>query len=371
MLPLITQKLDFFMLIYALILLAAIIALFTRKRWAVVYFEGIAATFFLYAVWTLKNFGYEAAQAGDIVLFMMGFYALFSIGAILFASEKKNFLAGATLHLFASIWFYWAISDIFTVHFPGLHLLFRIAFLLIALLLAAFARKSLSIQKSDWHVVVPFAAAGFLTLFNVMPLLMMLIAFSLFFVVFASREEHTLLVPARLVSVVAFVFVFATLFWLKNFSFDDLWAYSRMFLFVVSAPVFYLLWLESKKLAEKLNDGTKDLVAPAYFAGASLLILEFISLEINASVFEPTIRSTLISVVWVALAIAYVLYGFRAKLKESRITGFGFFAFAIMKVVLFDLSHLEIFYRIISFFVLGIVLLAAAFLYKKYEKQFA
>ncbi|MEM0359918.1 MAG: DUF2339 domain-containing protein, partial [Candidatus Diapherotrites archaeon] len=165
--------------------------------------------------------------------------------------------------------------------------------------------------------------------------------------------------------------VFAIMLVLKGFSFGEMWTYNRAFLFVVSVPVFYLLWWDSKKLAEKSSDKAKDLIAPAYFACASLLILEFLSLEINASALDQTLRATLISVLWVVLAIAYVLYGFRARLKESRLTGLGFFALAILKVLFFDLSQLELFYRIISFFVLGIVLLAAAFLYKKYEKQFA
>ncbi|MEM0360473.1 MAG: DUF2339 domain-containing protein, partial [Candidatus Diapherotrites archaeon] len=55
-LPLITKKFDFFMLIYALILLTAIIVLFAKKRWVVIYFEGIFATFFLYIFWLFINF---------------------------------------------------------------------------------------------------------------------------------------------------------------------------------------------------------------------------------------------------------------------------------------------------------------------------
>ena len=43
------------------------------------------------------------------------------------------------------------------------------------------------------------------------------------------------------------------------------------------------------------------------------------------------------------------------------------FGVIIFKVFLIDLSSLERFYRIISFVVLGVILIAVSFLYQKYK----
>ena len=48
--------------------------------------------------------------------------------------------------------------------------------------------------------------------------------------------------------------------------------------------------------------------------------------------------------------------------------GLILFGLAILKVFLYDLSNLEMGYRIVSFIVLGIIALLGAFLYNKYKE---
>ena len=54
-----------------------------------------------------------------------------------------------------------------------------------------------------------------------------------------------------------------------------------------------------------------------------------------------------------------------------RITALVIFAAAILKVFLYDLSLLETFYCIISFIGLGVLLLAASYLYHRYRHRLA
>ena len=47
----------------------------------------------------------------------------------------------------------------------------------------------------------------------------------------------------------------------------------------------------------------------------------------------------------------------------------GLLYFSIAKVFLFDLSNLETPYRIVSFFILGVILLLVSLLYTRFEER--
>lgn len=75
-----------------------------------------------------------------------------------------------------------------------------------------------------------------------------------------------------------------------------------------------------------------------------------------------------LSVLWVLYALALIVTGAVRKSAAVRWQGLGLLCIAIFKVFFFDLSFLTRFYRIISFFVLGLVLLAVSFFYQKRPK---
>src|SRR3984957_17487768 len=72
-----------------------------------------------------------------------------------------------------------------------------------------------------------------------------------------------------------------------------------------------------------------------------------------------------LSMLWVAYALAQIVPGFAWKSVALRWQGLILMGVAIAKVFLFDLSFLSSFYRIISFFALGLVLLGVSFFYQK------
>jgi uncharacterized membrane protein len=75
-----------------------------------------------------------------------------------------------------------------------------------------------------------------------------------------------------------------------------------------------------------------------------------------------------LSVLWVGYASVLMLAGMVRKSAPVRWQGLALLCLAIGKVFFFDLSFLERFYRIISFFVLGLVLLLVSFFYQKRSK---
>ncbi|HEX8184551.1 MAG TPA: DUF2339 domain-containing protein, partial [Blastocatellia bacterium] len=57
--------------------------------------------------------------------------------------------------------------------------------------------------------------------------------------------------------------------------------------------------------------------------------------------------------------------------RMLRMMALGLLGLTIIKVFLLDLSSLEKIYRIVSFIVLGAILLAVSFLYQRYRQRMA
>ena len=72
-----------------------------------------------------------------------------------------------------------------------------------------------------------------------------------------------------------------------------------------------------------------------------------------------------LSVLWTAYASGLLFFGVQNKSALLRWQSLMLFGLVVVKVFLFDLSFLERAYRILSFFVLGAVLLAVSFLYQR------
>ena len=72
---------------------------------------------------------------------------------------------------------------------------------------------------------------------------------------------------------------------------------------------------------------------------------------------------------WSALALVFFTVGMMLRERVYRWLGLGVLAFALGRVVIFDVWKLETLYRILSFMALGIVLLVLGFIYNKYQEK--
>ena len=81
---------------------------------------------------------------------------------------------------------------------------------------------------------------------------------------------------------------------------------------------------------------------------------------------EPRLAQQMgLSLLWIVAAAVLVFLGASRKVAALRWQGLALMGLAIGKVFLLDLSFLERAYRIASFLVLGIVLLAVSFWYQR------
>jgi len=79
------------------------------------------------------------------------------------------------------------------------------------------------------------------------------------------------------------------------------------------------------------------------------------------------VQGNLLTVAWTLQGLGLMAAGFLLRLRTFRLSGLGLFAVCLLKVFLIDLRGVEIMYRIVSFIILGIILLLVSFGYTRYK----
>jgi hypothetical protein len=74
-----------------------------------------------------------------------------------------------------------------------------------------------------------------------------------------------------------------------------------------------------------------------------------------------------VTIVFGAYASTLLSVGFWRRDRSLRLTALALFALTALKLALVDFAHIQKLYRIISFFVLGVLMIASAYLYHKAE----
>jgi uncharacterized membrane protein len=78
-------------------------------------------------------------------------------------------------------------------------------------------------------------------------------------------------------------------------------------------------------------------------------------------------RQLTVSVIWTLSSIALVAAGILKKFRPVRLMGITLFGITILKVFFVDLSNLQTLYRIISFILLGVILILVSYMYQRYR----
>jgi uncharacterized membrane protein len=71
---------------------------------------------------------------------------------------------------------------------------------------------------------------------------------------------------------------------------------------------------------------------------------------------------------WLFYSIILMVIGLWRRQQSIRISSIVLFGFTILKIFIYDLSFLETPYRIISFLILGVLLLTVSYLYNRYKE---
>ena len=136
---------------------------------------------------------------------------------------------------------------------------------------------------------------------------------------------------------------------------------------VIGAEVFARSWPEPA-----LRRWTRYGAGVLFVYLLSVVAVDIVGRRAGGSIALEELRTqgqVALSVLWAILGVAAFMYGIRSKARDIRLAGLALLAVATMKVFLFDLAALDVAYRVISFVVLGIVLLASAWLWQRAQPK--
>jgi uncharacterized membrane protein len=111
--------------------------------------------------------------------------------------------------------------------------------------------------------------------------------------------------------------------------------------------------------------------APTVFGVWGSLLFIILNVEVSSFFYEylPQGRFAAISVLWTLFSVALMLLGFKKNASALRKASFGLFLATVLKVFLFDMANVSTPYRIISFIILGLVLVGTSYLYYKFKDR--
>lgn len=103
----------------------------------------------------------------------------------------------------------------------------------------------------------------------------------------------------------------------------------------------------------------------------AVLLCIVLTLEVSAWGYEhaPTARFAAVSVLWALLSVGLMGLGFVQQHLVLRCAALGLFAITMLKVVFVDMAHVRTPFRILSFVVLGVMLIGASYLYYRYREE--
>ena len=105
---------------------------------------------------------------------------------------------------------------------------------------------------------------------------------------------------------------------------------------------------------------------------ASIAVVDVVAMQAGGSVSIEELRTrgqVALSVLWAVLGVVAFVAGLQRHRPELRHAGLALLGLATLKVFLFDLSALDVAYRVISLIVLGLVLLASAGLWQRSQPR--
>lgn len=133
-----------------------------------------------------------------------------------------------------------------------------------------------------------------------------------------------------------------------------------------------------------IDDAERDVVVPVMMVAANVLALFALSAEASGY-FERRMAIAVaetgdlrdlqlaqqlsLSIIWMAYGAAMLAFGHLRRRSLLRIMALALLGMTTLKVFFWDLSSLDRIYRIISFIVLGLILLAVSYLYQKSQQR--
>ena len=153
-----------------------------------------------------------------------------------------------------------------------------------------------------------------------------------------------------------------------DFTFDGGWGHLAVSRWMTHIPGLGMFFIMGRGFGPRKYQGELSLMFRFVFAA---LLVWVLNMETGAFFNDYLPRATFaaISVLWTAIAVALMVAGFVRQAAWMRQLALACFGLTIAKVFFVDMSNVSTPFRIVSFMVLGLVLIGASFLYHKYRHR--
>lgn len=376
-----------FLMTYMTILNLGLLSVAFYKKWDILNTLGFVATYLIYTGWFFSH--YNQSKFWPAILFVTLYYLIYSIipFAYQFLREKRDDIKGfliITPNSFLAFAFsYFMIRERFSLEWVSI---ITILYAVVFLLMASYLYKK-DLYKQDAFVVLLGKAALFLII--TIPVIFSRHWITIFWAAQAAvllwtglrLGRKSLIIGSYILLIgTAYKFLFYDYSVVFKFNFNSLhmmgqythliverYITSLFVLFVIYAFAWFMKENRSAHISTSLSSSpeTHD---SSIFIGLFCLML-FIILNVETSEFFRTYlsnaRFAAISVLWTLFSVVLMVKGFSNNNSFARKASLGLFFITLAKVFLFDMSKIHTPYRILSFIILGIVLIGTSYLYHR------
>lgn len=374
---------------YMVILNFGLLSIAFYKRWGLLNILGFIFTYLLFATWFGSH--YTEAKFWPTVLFLNSFYLIYCL--IPFAyyfsridNERTEEFFIITPNSFIAFGYsFFMIKEHFSLEWVSI---ISILYSVLFLIMASYLFKK---DKHNQNAFVILLAKSALFLIITIPIIFSKHWISIFWAAQAitllwagiKLDKKSLILSAYLLITITigkfllYDYISVFRFHPDFFNFANSYTYMITERYITSAFLLVLLYVFSsmakrmslQHLSSSKTSGRED--AAIIFALWGGLLFIVLNIE-TASFFHdylPAARFAAISVLWTLFSVALMIIGFKDNNSLIRKVSLVLFSFTLLKVFSFDMSNISTPYRIISFIILGLILVLTSYLYHKYKDK--
>jgi len=373
---------------YMAILNAGILAVSFRKRWAALQGLGFVVTYLIYTLWYVER--YEPQKFWAAILFLNGFYIIYSLApfAYYFLRKEAQQLSGFYILILNSVvalaFNFAMIKGKYPLEWMSLVTVFY------AIIFLFFAYRLSRQGESGRRALVVMLIKSTLFLILTIPLLFSQHWITIFWTLLSALllvggkklgDKNFVFCAMGLYVVVLIKFLFYDLSFVFQYNMEPIALYMKrpygyliferwVTMALILAAPYFMRRIAANEIARTAPAFSLPSIAqlpPALLGIFGTLLFVILTLETSAFFYEslPQARFASISVIWAMFSIALMIFGFRKNSDRMRKIALGLLFLTTFKVFLFDIRNIRTPYRILSFIVLGLILILISYLYNQ------
>jgi uncharacterized membrane protein len=373
---------------YMAILNVGILVISFRKRWAVLQGLGFVVTYFIYTLWHVDRYRPEKFWAA--ILFLNGFYIIYSLApfAYYFLRKEAQHLLGVYILILNSVvalaFNFVMIKEKYPLEWVSVVTVFY------AVIYLFFAYRLSQQRESGRAALVVMLLKSTLFLILTIPLLFSQHWITIFWTLLSALlllgakklgQKNFVFFAMGLYGVVLVKFLFYDLSFVFKYNMEPIalhmkQSYGYLILerwvtmaLIVATPYFMrrVTVKEIEHTAPAFSFPPIAQLPPVLLGIFGMLLFVILTLETSAFFYEnlSPARFASISVIWAVFSIVLMISGFRKNSDRMRKIALGLLFLTTFKAFLFDIRNISTPYRILSFIVLGLILILISYLYNQ------